>query len=125
MIHAGFYYSHDTKKGKFCNKGNFLMRDYCLKNKIKTNKCGKVVVTRNKSQEEVLLDLYQRGKKNGCTLEIFDKNKLVDFEPNAITFKNFLWSPNTWSISLELFNCLINDCKNLDIKFIQGKNYFK
>ena len=59
VIHAGFYYSPDTKKAKFCNKGNILMREYCLKNNLKTNKCGKVVVTRDKFQEEVLFDLYQ------------------------------------------------------------------
>ena len=63
VIHAGFYYSPESKKAKFCNNGNMLMRDYCLKNKIKINKCGKVVVTKNDLQEKILFELYERGKK--------------------------------------------------------------
>ena len=35
VIHAGFYYTPESKKAKFCNNGNSLMRDYCMKNKIK------------------------------------------------------------------------------------------
>ena len=46
-----------------------------IKNNIKTNRCGKVVVTRNQKEEETLLELYKRGKKNGCELEILKKEK--------------------------------------------------
>ena len=122
VIHAGFYYSPESKKAKFCNNGNILMRDYCIKNKIKINKCGKVVITKDDLQEKILYELYNRGIENGCNLQLLDKNKLTDYEPLANTYKNFLWSPNTWSASpQELFDCLINECKNLDIKFITGE----
>ena len=122
VIHAGFYYSPESKKAKFCNNGNILMRDYCIKNKIKINKCGKVVITKDNLQENILYELYERGLANGCNLQLLDKNKLTDYEPLANTYKNFLWSPNTWSASPQgLFNCLINECKNLDIKFITGE----
>ena len=69
VIHAGFYYSPESKKAKFCAKGNKLMREYCIKNNIKTNRCGKVVVTRNQKEEETLLELYKRGKKMAVSLK--------------------------------------------------------
>ena len=122
VIHSGFYYTPESTKGKFCNYGNSLMRDYCLNNKIKVNKCGKVVITKDDAQEKILYELYERGIENGCNLKLLDKNKLVDYEPLANTYKSFLWSPNTWSASpAQLFDCLINECKNLEIKFITGQ----
>ena len=121
VIHAGFYYSPETIKAKFCSKGNKLMREYCLKNNISIKKCGKVVVTKNQKEEEILSELYERGKINGCHLKLFNKEKLEKFENYALTYKNFLWSPNTWSISPpELLRCLIDECKLLNINFITG-----
>ena len=122
VIHSGFYYSSESTKAKYCSKGNKLMRDYCIKNNIKTKRCGKVVVTKDNIQEETLLYLYEQGKKNGCDIEIFNRKKLYDYESLALTYKNFLWSPNTWSISpIELLNCLIKECKSLNINFSTGE----
>ncbi len=122
VIHAGFYYSPESKKAKFCAKGNKLLREYCIKNNIKTNRCGKVVVTRNQKEEETLLELYKRGKKNGCELEILQKEKIYEYEPLALTYRNFLWSPNTWSISpIELLDCLVKECKSLNVNFTTGE----
>ena len=122
VIHSGFYYSSESTKAKYCSRGNKLMRDYSIKNHLKTKRCGKVVVTRDIKQEETLLKLYEQGKNNGCDLEILDKKFLYEYEPLALTYKNFLWSPNTWSISpLELLNCLIKECKSLNINFLTGE----
>ena len=78
VIHSGFYYSPESTKAKFCRKGNKLMRDYCVKNNIRTKRCGKIVVTRDEKQEGTLLELYDRGKKNGCDVEIFNKKHLKE-----------------------------------------------
>ena len=122
VIHAGFYYSPNSKKGKYCSKGNKLMREYCTENNIKTKRCGKVVVTRNQNEEEKLMELFERGRKNGCELEIFKKEQLSEYESAALTYRNFLWSPNTWSVSpLEILDCLIKECKVLNVKFITGE----
>ncbi len=119
VIHAGFYYNPDSKKAKFCSKGNELMRNYCMKNKLNVNKCGKVVVTRNASEEETLFKLYKRGINNGCEIKFLNKKSLKGYEPLASTYENFLWSPNTWSASPnEVFSCLLKECKELGIEFI-------
>ena len=121
VIHAGFYYSPESRKAKFVVL-NKLLREYCIKNNIQTKRCGKVVVTRNQKEEEMLFELFNRGRMNGCDLDIFKKEKLSEFEPLALTYKNFLWSPNTWSISPhELLECLIKECKSLNVNFITGE----
>ncbi len=122
VIHAGFYYSSDSFKAKFCSEGNRLLREYSKKNRIKINKCGKVVVTKNQYEEKILEELYERGIRNGSELMILNKKNLIEYEPLAITYENFLWSPNTWSISPnELFSCLVKECKELGVEFLLGE----
>ena len=86
VIHAGFYYSSDSMKAKFCSEGNRLMREYSEKNKIKVNKCGKVVVTKNSGEEKILEQLYERGIKNGSELMLLNKKNLklkIIYAPNV------------------------------------------
>ena len=70
VIHAGFYYTPETKKAKFCSQANKLMRNYCNKYSIPIFKCGKVVVSKTEAEDDILEELYLRGKKNGCNYSI-------------------------------------------------------
>ena len=65
-----FYYSPDSKKAKFCADGNKLMRDYILKNSLSYNPCGKVVVSKNHDEDEILEKLYDRGITNNCDVKL-------------------------------------------------------
>ena len=95
VIHAGFYYSPDSLKAKFCRDGNFELRKLAKKYAIPVKDVGKVVVTRNEKEDLRLSTLFERGIANGVELEIHPKEKLRDFEPLAITHNRFMWSPNT------------------------------
>lgn len=44
VLHAGFYYSTESFKAKFCREGNERWTKYCDENNIKIRKCGKLVV---------------------------------------------------------------------------------
>jgi L-2-hydroxyglutarate oxidase len=95
VLHAGFYYSPDSLKAKFCREGNLELRNLCRDNSIPIQECGKVVVSRN-SEEDGRLDLlYSRGLSNGVELELLEKTELSKYEPLAVTHQRFLWSPNT------------------------------
>ena len=95
VLHAGFYYSPDSLKAKFCREGNLELRKLCRENSIPIQECGKVVVSRN-SEEDGRLDLlYSRGLSNGVELELLEKTELSKYEPLAVTHQRFLWSPNT------------------------------
>lgn len=121
VIHAGFYYDPDSIRGKFCADANKLLRNYCEKNTIPTNKCGKVVVAKNVEEELILSNLYQRGLANGSQLELLDSIELDKIEPFAQTHKKFLWSPNTWSASPgHVLTTLISECKERGVQFVRN-----
>jgi len=95
VLHAGFYYSPDSLKAKFCREGNAELRALARKYEIPVRDVGKVVVTRDSNELARLETLYQRGIVNGVELEVRDEKDLVKFEPLAITHEKFLWSPTT------------------------------
>jgi L-2-hydroxyglutarate oxidase len=95
VIHAGFYYSPDSLKAKFCRDGNFELRKLAKKYGIPVKDVGKVVVARNADEDSRLDSLFERGIANGVELEIHPEEKLKNFEPLAITHNRFMWSPNT------------------------------
>jgi L-2-hydroxyglutarate oxidase LhgO len=95
VIHAGFYYSPDSLKAKFCRDGNFELRKLAKKYRIPVKDTGKVVVTRNEDEDSRLNILFERGIANGVELEIHPEEQLKEFEPLAITHNRFMWSPNT------------------------------
>ena len=95
VLHAGFYYSPDSLKAKFCRQGNLELREIIAADSIPLNECGKVVVAQNEEDLVRLEALFQRGITNGVNLELLPEADLAKVEPLAKTFKKFLWSPMT------------------------------
>ncbi len=95
VLHAGFYYSPDSLKAKFCRDGNQELRNLAKKYAIPVREVGKVVVARNNDENERLETLFRSGITNGVELEILDAAHLNKYEPLAITHERFLWSPKT------------------------------
>jgi len=95
VIHAGFYYSPDSLKAKFCREGNLELRKLAKKYGIPVKDVGKVVVTQNDDEDFRLNALYERGVTNGVELELHAADKLKAYEPLAVTHNQFMWSPNT------------------------------
>ena len=95
VIHAGIYYQPSSQKAKFCWPGSLLLRDFCDRNEIKYEMCGKLIVATDESEIGRLNNLYERGKQNGVTgLQLIDKEKINEIEPYVDAIKG-LWSPNT------------------------------
>lgn len=95
VLHAGFYYSPDSLKAKFCRLGNLELKNFCKQNSIPILETGKVVVCQSKSDVSKLEDLFHRGVANGVDIEILDEVKLRKIEPAAKTVDKFIWSPTT------------------------------
>lgn len=95
VLHAGFYYSPESLKAKFCKEGNLELRKIAKKHNIPVLNTGKVIVARNNEEDKELDLLYERGLKNGVDLEIKDSKDLAKFEPLAKSHERFLWSPTT------------------------------
>lgn len=98
VLHAGFYYTADSLKAKFCRDGNKTMKEYCQQNNLKVNAVGKVVVAKNEDELKSLFELEKRGKRNGVDVSIIDEKQLAEIDPNAKTFKNALHSPSTVTV---------------------------
>ena len=95
VLHAGFYYSPESLKAKFCREGNAELRKIARKYSIPIRDVGKVVIARNDEENLRLDQLFERGLQNGVELELLDEQSLKQFEPLAKTKSRFLWSPTT------------------------------
>jgi L-2-hydroxyglutarate oxidase LhgO len=95
VLHAGFYYSPDSLKAKFCRLGNMELKNFCKENEIPILETGKVVVCQTNSDVTRLEELYRRGIANGVDIEILNSSNLDKIEPAAKTVDKFIWSPTT------------------------------
>ena len=95
VLHAGFYYSPDSLKAKFCRLGNLELRKFCNENNLQILETGKVVVCQDKQDVVRLEELYRRGIVNRVNIEILDSKDLGKIEPAAQTVDKFIWSPTT------------------------------
>ena len=95
VLHAGFYYSPESLKAKFCREGNFELKQILRKHQIRILATGKVVVAKNAVEADRLNELLSRGVMNSVDLELLPEKDLIKFEPLARTYEKFLWSPTT------------------------------
>ena len=126
VLHAGFYYTADSLKAKFTCEGNALMRQYCYNNNLRINECKKVVVAMDENELESLYELDRRGKANGVDVKLITEEELAEVEPNAITYKYALWSPNTATVDpVEICQCIKNELIQKGVKIFFDEPYKK
>jgi len=99
VLHAGFYYTADSIKARFCKEGNKYLTDYCLERRLPINRCGKLVVASNAAELGGLAELLRRGRENGVELEELSEVQAKEIEPRVITFQKALFSPTTATVS--------------------------
>ena len=81
VIHSGIYYSPGSLKSKYCVEGRKKLYDYCLKNDIWHQNCGKLVVGQA-HQEEQLEGLFKNALKNGVDdIQIIDNQQISKISP--------------------------------------------
>jgi len=98
VLHAGFYYSADSLKARFCRDGNAALTAYCLERKLAINRCGKLVVATSADELPALRELHRRGMANGVTVTLIDADEARRIEPHVRTVDQALWSPTTSSV---------------------------
>lgn len=81
VIHSGIYYKPSSLKAVLAKKGNESMRQFCQKNGIDYEVCGKVIVATNEKEIPLLENLYQRGLENKLDIEKFSEEQLKEREP--------------------------------------------
>ena len=102
VLHAGFYYSPESLKARFCKEGNKELKQMAQLFGVRVNTCGKVVVARNQVEADRLRILHARGIQNGVEIELLSSQKIHEFEPTANTTEQFIWSPTTGVLDSKL-----------------------
>jgi L-2-hydroxyglutarate oxidase len=84
VIHSGIYYKPGSAKAINCKNGYDLLLEFCKKEEIHHEICGKIIVATSKDQEEKLQTIYDRGVQNDLKgLTILNKEELIEKEPNV------------------------------------------
>ncbi|MCX7954209.1 MAG: L-2-hydroxyglutarate oxidase [Bacteroidales bacterium] len=82
VIHSGIYYIPGSLKAKNCIRGYELLLNFLNENNIKYKICGKLIVATNEVELNYLLELYERGQKNGLNkIQLIDATEFKNYEP--------------------------------------------
>ena len=85
VIHSGIYYKPGSLKALNCRKGYQQLIDFCEKENIKYELCGKVIVATNENQLPALETLLERGNQNGLKgIKNISKDELNEIEPHVL-----------------------------------------
>lgn len=115
VIHAGIYYTPKSLKARLCRQGLVDTKAFCNQYGIAYESCGKLIVATNKVEEERVKQLFLRARNNGANVQLIDKTKLSDLEPNVEGTLAIL-SPETGIVDYSL---IANKLKELLAKRVQ------
>jgi len=83
VLHTGIYYNPGSMKAINCREGKSKLEEFCKKEGIDFEICGKVIVAVTEKELSTLESIYQRGRANGVRCEIIEKEKLNELEPHV------------------------------------------
>ena len=95
VIHAGVYYKPGSLKALNCRTGYNQLLEFCSREGIKYELCGKLIVATLKDELPRLESLYDRAMKNGLEqVKMIPGEAIRDYEPHA-TGLAAIWVPYT------------------------------
>jgi len=94
VIHAGIYYPENSLKARLCVDGRQQLYEYCKRQSVGHQKCGKWIVATSPEQAERLEQIRVGAELNGVRLEPVSGARLAQRLPE-LTVAAALWSPET------------------------------
>lgn len=112
VIHSGLYYKPGSLKALNCIRGYEMLLDFCQKNDVPYELCGKIVVATKKSEIEALETLYQRGVANGLTgMKYLNAEQIKEYEPHCTGVKG-IFVPQTGIVDYKVV------CEKMEERFV-------
>lgn len=128
VIHSGLYYKPGSLKALNCIKGYNQLVEFCKREAIPHEICGKIVVATDEIELPRLETLYERGTENGLqNLKKIQKEELKEYEPHVNGIAG-IFVPQTGIIDFkavaeryaekvkEAGGEILTDCKALNIR---------
>ena len=133
VLHTGIYYKPGSLKALNCLEGKSRMEDFCRKEEIDFEICGKVIVAIFESELPALEAIYQRGRSNGVSCEMINSENILFYVMFAFllfyVFKNlfliffYYWNNKfCWNIYKEVSNNLLKTYISRPITYYFSKN---
>ncbi len=95
VIHSGIYYKPGSLKALNCIKGYNQLLEFCNRESIPYELCGKIIVATREDELPRLEALYQRGLQNGLSeIKKISGTEIKNYEPYATGIAG-IWVPYT------------------------------
>lgn len=102
VIHSGIYYKPGSLKALNCRTGYRMMLDFCEKESIPHELCGKLIIATQPEELPRLEVLHERGIANGLTgLIKIGADQIQVYEPQARGIAA-LWVPQTGIVDFKV-----------------------
>jgi len=83
VVHSGIYYRPGSLKAKTCREGKRALEDFCEREGIALQRCGKVITAVSEPELPWLEELHRRGRANGVDCRMVGPEELAEIEPHA------------------------------------------
>jgi L-2-hydroxyglutarate oxidase len=83
VIHSGIFYEPGSLKAKNCREGKRTLIEFCEREGIDYEMCGKVVVATDESEVPELDRIQERGRQNGVECTRIGPERLNELEPHV------------------------------------------
>ena len=83
VLHSGIYYRPGSLRAINCREGKLAMEEFCQRENIPFDRCGKVIVAVSQSEIPQLERIYERGLANDIRCERVGPERLREIEPHV------------------------------------------
>lgn len=102
VIHSGLYYKPGSLKATNCIRGYQMLLDFCDREGVPYDLCGKIVVATKLQEVPILHGLYERGLENGLVQNRkISSEEMREIEPHVQGLEG-IWVPYTGIIDYKL-----------------------
>ncbi|HSS11987.1 MAG TPA: FAD-dependent oxidoreductase, partial [Acidimicrobiales bacterium] len=88
VLHTGVYYPPGSLKARLCRAGKAAVEGFASDHGIRFDRCGKLIVARDRSELDRLATLHQRAVANGVPgVSLVGPEGMAEIEPHAVGIK--------------------------------------